>query len=206
MKKILLASVLLSFNFLTFCQNKKASDAAGKPAEKGDSTKLPAYMKTKDMPMIKMYVDVTTTNGKQDTVWFTNANLPYNKPIVVVYFSPECGHCQHELKELEKNMDSLKDAFFVFASRFPIDSIKNFEKKYNTSIYPNMVFGKEATYFLPVFYDIKFTPFMAVYDRKKQFVKSWDQGTVMHDLIQLVGKLTAENEVDKKSKKKHTTN
>ncbi len=205
MKKILLASVLLSFNFLTFCQNKKTSDPNGKPADKVDSTKLPAYIKTKDLPMIKMLVDVTTTNGKQDTTWFTNANLPYNRPIIVIYFSPECGHCQHELKELEKNIDSLKDAFFVFVSRFPIDSIKSFEKKYNTSIYPNMVFGKEATYFIPVFYDIKFTPFMAIYDRKKQFVKSYDQGTVMHELIQLVNTLAAENEVEKKSKKKHTT-
>jgi|GEM_PF-214442 len=205
MKKILLASLLLSFNFLTFCQNKKTSVIKAPPAEKADSTKLPAYLKTRDLPMIKILVDVTTTNGKQDTTWFTNANLPYNRPIIVIYFSPECGHCQHELKELEKNMDSLKDAFFVFISRFPIDSIKSFEKKYNTSIYPNMVFGKEATYFIPVFYDIKFTPFMAIYDRKKQFVKSYDQGTVMRELIQLVSTLTAENEVEKKSKKKHTT-
>ena len=126
MKKILLASLLLSFNFLTFCQNKKPADSAAKV----DSSKLPAYLRTKDLPVIKLYADIKTKDGKQDTTLFTNANLPDNKPTVIIYFSPECGHCQHEMKEIEKNMDSLKNAFFVFVSRFPVDSIKNFEKKY----------------------------------------------------------------------------
>ena len=201
MKKILLASLLLSFNFLTFCQNKKPADSASKV----DSSKLPAYLRTKDLPVIKLYADIKTKDGKQDTTLFTNANLPDNKPTVIIYFSPECGHCQHEMKEIEKNMDSLKNAFFVFVSRFPVDSIKNFEKKYNTSIYPNMVFGKEASYYIPVFFDIKFTPFMAVYDSKKQYVKSYDQGADMHELNLLIAKLSTEKAIDKKSKKKHIT-
>jgi len=201
MKKILLASLLLSFNFLTFCQNKKPTD---KIATKIDSSKLPAYLRTKDLPVITLYTDITKKDGKQDTTLFTNDNLPSNRPVVIIYFSPECGHCQHEMKEIEKNIDSLKNAFFVFVSRFPVDSIKGFEKKYNTSNYSNMVFGKEASYYIPVFYDIKFTPFMAIYDSKKQYVKSYDQGADMHELNQLIAKLTVENEIDKKSKKKHT--
>ncbi len=205
MKKILLASILLSINFLTFCQNKKTSDSTGKATDKVDSTKLPAYLKTKDMPNLNILLDVVTKDGKQDTTRFTNADLPNDRPIILIYFSPECGHCQHEMKEIEKNIDSLKDAFFVFASRFPVDSIKKFEVKYNTGKYPNMVFGKEASYYLPVFFDIKFTPFMAIYDKKKQFVKSYDQGVEMHELDQLIAKLSVENVIDKKSKKKHTT-
>ena len=200
MKKILFASLLLSFNFLTFCQNKKPVDIK---AAKVDSSKLPAYLRTKDLPNITLYVDILKKNGKQDTTVFTNANLPANRPIVIVYFSPECGHCQHEMKEIEKNIDSLKNAFFVFVCRFPVDSIKGFETKYNTSIYPNMVFGKEASYYIPVFFDRKFTPFMAIYDAKKQFVKSYDQGANMRELIPLIASLTVENVIDKKSKKKH---
>lgn len=197
-----MASLLLSFNFLTFCQNKKTSDVAGKSNEKLDSTKLPAYLRTKNMPLIKMLLDVRTNESKQDSVWFTNDSLPANKPIILVYFSPECAHCQHEMKEIIKNIDSLKNAFFVFVSRFPIDSIKNFEKKYNTSIYPNMVFGKEASYYIPVFFDIKFTPFTAIYNAHKQYVKSYDQGANMHELNQLVASLSVENVIDKKRNKK----
>ena len=200
MKKIVLASLLLSFNFLTFCQNKKP---VGVKVAVADST--PPALRARALPDFKVLTDVIKKDGKQDSIWFTNDSFPSKKPIVFVYFSPECGHCQHEMKEIEKNMDSLKNAFFLFVcnSRFLIDSVKSFEAKYNTAIYPNMVLGKELTYFLPVYYNIGFTPYMAIYDTKRNFVKAYDQGTTMPELIKLLRALPSENVIDKKTQKKH---
>ena len=204
MKKIVLASLLLSFNFLTFCQNKNPS-ATTTPAK--DS--LPKYAKDKVLPNFKIVVDVRLKDASRkllDTTLFTNANLPVNRPVVIVYFSPECGHCHFEMKEIIKNIDSLRNAFFVFTSRYPIDSIKGFANKYKVSSYPNMIMGKDPTYFFPVYYNISFTPFIAVYDTNKNFVKAYPEGANMHELISLVNTPPAENVIEKKSKKKHTAN
>ena len=203
MKKILLASLLLGINFFTFCQNKKPADT--KLAEVKDS--IPKYVRDKVIPSFKFLIDVSKKDaaGKQDSTWFSNENLPNNRPIVIIYFSPECGHCVHEMKEIEKNMDSLKNAFFVMVSYHNLDSIKGFKTKYNISAYPNIVMGRDTKYFLPVYYDVKYTPFMAVYDAKKNFAKAYDQGVNVHELIQLVNPKSAEIVVEKKSKKKHTT-
>lgn len=201
MKKILLASLLLSINFFTFCQNKKSTDII--PLVIKDS--LPKYAKNKVIPSFKILIGVSKKDaaGKMDSTWFSNENLPNNRPIVIIYFSPECSHCVHEMKEIEKKMDSLKNAFFVFASYHPLDSIKNFEIKYNISSYPNIAMGRDTKYFLPVYYDVKYTPFMAVYDTHKNFAKAYDQGANMHELIQLVNAKPAEIVIEKKSKKKH---
>ena len=205
MKNILLVSLLLSINFFNSCLNKKpiAVKPVSAPSVK-DS--LPKYAKDKVIPGFKFLVDVkkNEATGKLDTTWFANENLPNKRPVVIIYFSPECSHCHHEMKEIIKNIDSLKKAFFVMASYHNLDSIKGFEIKYNTSSYKNMVIGRDTKYFLPVYYDIKFTPFIAVYDAQKNFVKAYDQGANMHELIQLVNTKPTEVILEKKSKKKHT--
>jgi thiol-disulfide isomerase/thioredoxin len=149
-------------------------------------------------------VKKNVASGKLDSTWFANENLPNNRPIVIIYFSPECSHCIHEINEIKKNIDSLSNAFFVMASYHNLDSIKVFATKYSTSNYKNMVVGRDTKYFLPVYYDIKFTPFIAVYDTQKNFVKAYDQGANMHELIELVNAKPTDVIIDKKSKKKHT--
>ena len=199
MKQIILASLLISFGFLSFCQNKNTFDTKFDNNKKVDS--LPAFAR-QPIPNFRLLVSV---KGK-DSIWFSNNDMPKNRPIAIIYFSPECGHCQFEMKEIEKNMDSLKDVFFVFASFHPIDSLYSFEKKYNIPSYPNIVMGRDTKYFLPIYYSVKFTPFFALYDPQGKFVKSYDQGVKMPELIKLVNELPITKIIDKKSKKKSVTN
>ena len=199
MKQILFASLLISLSFLSFCQNKKVNDTKVANAKIADS--LPAFAK-QPLPNFRILLSV---KGK-DSVWYSNNDLPKNRPIAIIYFSPECGHCQFEMKEIEKNMDSLKDVFFVFASFHPLDSLYSFEKKYNIANYPNIVMGRDTKYFLPVYFSVKFTPFFALFDSQKKFVKSYDQGVKMPELIKLVNELPIDKIIDKKSKKKSVTN
>jgi len=199
MKHILLASLLVSFGFLSFCQNKKVNDTKVVKDKKADS--LPTFAK-QPIPNFSLLISV---NGK-DSVWFSNDDFPKNHPLAIIYFNPECGHCQHEMREIEKNMDSLKNVFFVFASHDVLDSIISFEKKYNIANYPNIVMGRDTKYFIPVYYSVKFTPFFALYDSHRNFVKSYDQGVMMPELIKLVNELPIDKIIDKKNKKKSVTN
>src|ERR1700748_2746221 len=44
----------------------------------------------------------------KDSVFVTPANLKKGKPVMIVYFSPDCTHCQHFTEELKARMDKEK--------------------------------------------------------------------------------------------------
>jgi thiol-disulfide isomerase/thioredoxin len=144
---------------------------------------LAPYLKTKLVPNFNVLSCIST---KQDSVWINNAALPKDKPVVFVYFSPECSHCELETEAIKKHMDSLQNAFFLFVSYHPIEKIKAFYDKYELAKYPNIRMGRDPKYFIPSFFRVEFTPFVAVYDKNKNFATAYKQGADMSELISLV--------------------
>ncbi|MFY7899430.1 MAG: TlpA family protein disulfide reductase [Chitinophagaceae bacterium] len=143
---------------------------------------VPAYLKTKKLPNFSIVTDIK----KKDTTIFTQNNLPENTPVVIIYFSPECGHCEIEAKQIGLHMDSLRKAFFVFVSYHPLEKIKAFSEKYYLNKFSNIVVGRDIAYYIPVFFKVKYTPFVAVYDKNKNLIKVYEQGSEIKELIQLV--------------------
>ena len=139
---------------------------------------LPAYKKQPGIPQFMIL--------QPDSTWFTTASLPKNKPVVITYFSPECSHCQFEAKELVKHMDELKDINFVWTSYFTPGEIREFVDKYVVKKFDNVHFGRDTKYYIPVFYDLKYTPFSAVYDKHGKLVKTYDMGIDFKELKDLV--------------------
>ncbi|MCW3087362.1 MAG: hypothetical protein JWQ78_748 [Sediminibacterium sp.] len=123
-----------------------------------------------------------------DGSWFTKEQLPKYDYTVIIYFAPDCGHCQYEATEIVKHMDSLKNAFFVFVAYKSLEDIKEFSLKYGLNAFSNIRTGRDPKYFIPSFYQVKFTPFVAVYDRKGLFVKEFEKGAEASELIALVNR------------------
>jgi len=144
---------------------------------------LAPYLKTKKIPEFSI---LDCNSSKADSIWINNKSLPNNKPIVFVYFSPECSHCEYETEEIKKHMDSLSKATFVFVSYHPLEKIKAFYDKYNLSKYANIVMGRDLKYYVPSFFRVEFTPFVAIYTPQGNFVKAYKQGADMAELISLV--------------------
>jgi len=138
------------------------------------------YKKTKALPQFKIL--------QGDSTWYTNSDLPKNKPVVLIYFSPECGHCQLTAKDLESKMDKLQDVLFLMISYHTPQQIQQFAKDYKLDHYKNVRLGRDPNYAIPSFYRVKFTPFMAVYDKNGKFVKAWEQGTDADTLIKMFHK------------------
>ncbi len=141
------------------------------------------YLKTKKIPEFSV---LNCKSTKTDSVWINNKTLPKEKPVVFIYFSPECSHCELETEEIKKHMDSLKNATFVFVSYHPIEKIKAFYDKYDLGKYSNVMMGRDLKYFIPSFFRVEFTPFVAVYAPQGNFLKAYKQGAVMTELIGLV--------------------
>jgi thiol-disulfide isomerase/thioredoxin len=137
------------------------------------------YLTNKNIPAFNLLL----IDGKN----FTQNNIPDFKYTLIIYFSPDCGHCQHEATEMVKNIDSLKHVYFVWAGSRSIPELKAFSEKYGFNALPNVVCGQDQHYSIPSYYQVKYTPFVAVYDNRKQFVKAYEMGVEIPELLKLIG-------------------
>jgi thiol-disulfide isomerase/thioredoxin len=136
---------------------------------------IPPYKKDNHMPAFKIM--------RLDNSWLTKEQLPKKDYTIIIYFAPDCGHCQHEMKEIIKNIDKFNKVNFVWVSYKSMPEITEFYVKYELSKYPNIFMGRDLDYKLPSFYRVKFTPFVAVYDKKGIFVKAFEGGAEMNELL-----------------------
>ncbi len=127
---------------------------------------VPPYKKN---PLIPAFSILQT-----DSTVFTKDELPKYDYTAIIYFSPDCGHCQYTVAELIKKMDSLRNVFFVFVAFKSVPEIKEFYEHYDLARFPNIRMGRDTKYFIPSFYYITYTPFVAIYNRQGTLVKVYD--------------------------------
>ncbi|MEN9598268.1 MAG: hypothetical protein RL596_579 [Bacteroidota bacterium] len=141
---------------------------------------VPPYKKNPTIPDFKIL--------QTDSTWFAKKDIKPYEYTVIIYFSPDCGHCQYEAKEIVKNIDSLKNILFIWVSYRDFKDIKKFYRQYNLDALPNMVMGRDPQYFIPSFYQVRYTPFIALYDKNQHYLTSWDMGVEISELLEFVRK------------------
>jgi thiol-disulfide isomerase/thioredoxin len=143
---------------------------------------LSSTVSSQSIPPFKM----TLSNNKT----FNAADLQKGKPLVLIYFDPDCDHCQKLMTELFKKINSFKKAQMVLVTFKPVKEIIAFEKKYRTRKYANMKVGTEGTvFFLKNYYKLIKMPFTALYDKKGNYNYSYRDETPLDDLIKRLNNL-----------------
>ncbi len=115
--------------------------------------------------------------------YFDKADIPNHIPVIIIYFNPDCSHCQMEAKKLGDSIEKYKNFFFVWVSYHEPDQNLLFAKTFNLDNQKNVVFGKDVDYFLPVFYRIQQTPFVAVYSSSGNLITVFRKGFTLHNLL-----------------------
>ncbi len=139
---------------------------------------MPPFLKTKKLPEFTIL--------QTDSTWFTKQQLPASDFTIIVYFSPDCGHCQYEAKEMMSVMDSLKNSFILWVSYRDMADIKGFAQEYGFFNHKNLKVGRDPNYGIPSFFQVKYTPYVAVYDKKGNYIKAYEGGVEMPDLLTLL--------------------
>jgi len=125
-----------------------------------------------------------------DNKIFSASDLHKGKPIVLIYFDPDCDHCQKLMEELFKKINQLKKAEIVMVTYKPVSVLPPFEKKHNTSKYSNITVGTEGMgFYLRNYYGLMKMPFTALYDKKGNLNYSYKEETPVDDLINRLKKL-----------------
>lgn len=130
-------------------------------------TLQPPYKRFPTVPPLQLLMGDSTTQ-------YTKKDLPKDKPVFFLLFSPECSHCQHTAEEIVKHKDDLKDIEIVMATLHPIWQMNEFAEKYGLKGMPNVVMGRDANFILPSFYNIKNLPYMAFYDKKGNLISIYE--------------------------------
>jgi thioredoxin-related protein len=125
------------------------------------------YIKYPDVPPF-------TITKLPDSTTFAKANLQKKKALMLMIFSPDCEHCQHEVKEIIAYINLFKNVQIVMVSNLDYHYIKTFYKEYNIAHYPNIILGRDTSFLLRTFFHIQFLPAIFLYNKKGKFVKAFD--------------------------------
>ncbi len=119
-----------------------------------------------------------------DSAWVTPAQLKKDKPVMLIYFSPDCGHCQRLMYEMKPKMKEFSNMQIVMITFAQYRAIKEFYKSYGLSAYHNLTMGTEGyTYFVQRYYEIRTTPYVIMYDHKGKLIKFFDKQPEVDDMI-----------------------
>lgn len=141
-------------------------------------TILPPYKKFPTLPPLNLLL------GDSVTV-FTKASLPHKKKVVIMFFSPECSHCQHEAQEIVSHKEELKDIQYVMATILPLWEMNQFAKTYGLDSMKNVVLGRDIYGTMLSFYDIRNFPYHALYDKKGKLVHAADGSMDPNKVLEL---------------------
>ena len=117
-------------------------------------------------PVFKLY-------KAPDSTAYSSEQLNKNKPFVLMFFSPDCDHCQKETKELLAYKEELKDLQIVMASPAAFKEIKSFYEDYNIASMSNITMGQDLNYALGSKYQLRTYPSVFVYDAKGVLAKAF---------------------------------
>ena len=121
-----------------------------------------------DMPQFK----ITQANGKI----FKASELKTGRPTLLIYFSPECDHCQVFMKEFFKKGDAFSKSNVLMITFLPVDRVVSFVKEYPVGKYPNIIAGTEGMGFLVRDHlGIQNMPFAALYDKKNKLISKYER-------------------------------
>lgn len=106
--------------------------------------------------------------------------------VILVFFSPDCDHCQREAEDIRRHIDAFKDYSLYFISPSPAEEIKTFAITYGLSGYPNVVFARADVAAVVNEMGKVSTPTLCIYSKEKQLVKRFDGETDMDEIVKFL--------------------
>ncbi|HOW41810.1 MAG TPA: redoxin domain-containing protein [Bacteroidales bacterium] len=110
-----------------------------------------------------------------------NSNEVEKGPLLIVYFHPECEHCQYEISSLFENDLQSKAVKVLFVSNARPDSIRRFMKPFDINSENIHILTDTSAVFTEMF-GIHVVPVIILYDENLKLVKYF-KGEVRTDAI-----------------------
>ena len=143
-----------------------------------DSIPLPPYKRFPTVPPFRLLMPDSST-------YFTKDDIPKKTSVLIMAFSPDCDHCQKETTELISNIEKFKKIQIVMATWQPFADMRKFYTDYKLYQYENVRVGRDISFIIPPFYNIRNLPFHALYNKKGNLITVADGSLPMTRVIEL---------------------
>jgi thioredoxin-related protein len=109
-------------------------------------------------------------NKIPDSSSFVNDQLKKNTPTVLIFFAPDCDHCQEETKKLTEKMDQLKNVQILMVSWMDFGMVKKFYSDHKLADYSNITVTRDPEYNFLKYYGVHSIPDIFVYDKNGKYL------------------------------------
>jgi thiol-disulfide isomerase/thioredoxin len=105
---------------------------------------------------------------------FKAENLPFGKPIIIIYFSPDCEDCQMLTSEFLARINDFRDVSIAMITYQSVENVSGYITKNKLSNYSNIYVGTEgSSLFVKNYYNILQFPFVALYNKNGDLIKKY---------------------------------
>jgi thiol-disulfide isomerase/thioredoxin len=115
---------------------------------------------------------------------FKAEDLPFEKPIMIVYFLPECEDCQLFINALLSKINNFRNVSIVMITYSPVEILRGFSIKNSLNKYSNIYAGTEMnTLFVRDYYNIGGLPFISLYTKNGDLIRIYNNENYNLDTI-----------------------
>ena len=122
--------------------------SGGLVVQSQNQNNAPVSPNSQNLPAFTIYL-------APDSSVFSSQKLAKNKPCVLMFFNPECEHCQRETKELLAYKTELKDVQIIMISATSFSMVKEFYHDYNIASMPGVKMGYDPGHALSMKYQLR---------------------------------------------------
>lgn len=124
------------------------------------------------------------------TTYYNADSVVKGKPLIIIYFDPECEHCQQFTKQLIANITRFKQVQIVMICSAPgIPPLKKFVDGFKLNKYTNIRAGTEGMYHATMnFYHVDVTPFTALYNKSGELITCYRTVPQIQTLVMQLSK------------------
>lgn len=135
----------------------------------------------KGLPMI----DLTLIDGDR----YTNRDVK-SGPLVLIYFSPDCDHCQQFISSLLQRESLIKKRQVLLASFVEVDQLARFGIGLGINRYPDLKMGTEGESFrIARALGIRKFPYIALYDSARNLIRTFEGEQPFGVIVEAIEKM-----------------
>lgn len=116
------------------------------------------------LPILSFY----TTNQEP----FIFENNP-QKNTLIIYFHPECEHCQYEAKQISKHQSEFKDSHILMISPAQLNDIKQFQTDYQLGEISNLKILWDKGRMFETYFGKATFPTILIYNSNNEMLKKY---------------------------------
>jgi hypothetical protein len=132
---------------------------------------LPAQILQKPDKLSVPFFDIVQADGNH----YRATDLVPGEPVMLVYFDPDCDHCEVFIKSLLKQTGEFKNIQVVLITYVPLKVVKNYVLKTGLDKFPQFKTGTEGEKFIVRYhYNILQFPYVALHDKNGKLFATFE--------------------------------